>query len=143
MLSKACGYAINAMIYVASLPAKRQRARLRDIAKAINSPEAFTGKILQALVKDSLLVSTKGPNGGFAIKGSASQIMLGQIVSSIYGGALFSGCALGLRKCSENHPCAVHYKFKVIRERLSCMLLTTGLSDVAERVNTGLGFLKH
>jgi Rrf2 family transcriptional regulator, iron-sulfur cluster assembly transcription factor len=61
MFSKTCKYAINAMIYVATLPTEQERVGLKEISKAINSPEAFTGKILQALVRDELLASTKGP----------------------------------------------------------------------------------
>ncbi|PRY87621.1 RrF2 family transcriptional regulator [Mongoliibacter ruber] len=143
MFSKACKYAINAMIYIASLPKGNQRAGLKDIATAINSPEAFTAKILQSLVKDDLLNSVKGPHGGFAICGNPSEIYLAQLVESIDGNILLTGCALGLKKCSEDHPCPVHYKFKAIREHLAGMLLTTSLSDVADRVNTGISFLKH
>ncbi|EOZ96863.1 transcriptional regulator, BadM/Rrf2 family [Indibacter alkaliphilus LW1] len=143
MFSKTCKYAINAMIYVASLPIGNERASLKDISKAINSPEAFTAKILQALVRDDLLISVKGPHGGFSINGKASEIYLAQIVDSIDGNLLFTGCALGLKKCAEEHPCAVHYKFKAIREHLTGMLHSTNLTDMADRVNNGISFLKY
>lgn len=143
MFSKTCKYAINAMIYVATLPTEQERVGLKEISKAINSPEAFTGKILQALVRDELLASTKGPNGGFFIAKNPSEIFLSQIVESIDGDMLFTGCALGLEKCSEDHPCPVHHKFKAIRDHLTGMLMTTSLKDVAERVNVGISFLKY
>lgn len=142
MFSKACKYAINAMIYVATLPKGQERVGLKEIAKAINSPEAFTAKILQELVKDDLLNSIKGPNGGFHIQGDPSKIVLADIVHSIDGDMIFNGCALGLQECSENHPCPVHHKFKAIRDHLTGMLLTTSLKDVADRVNVGISFLK-
>lgn len=143
MFSKTCKYAINAMIYVATLPTEQERVGLKEISKAINSPEAFTGKILQALVRDELLASTKGPNGGFFIAKNPAEIFLSQIVESIDGDMLFTGCALGLEKCSEDHPCPVHHKFKAIRDHLTGMLMTTSLKDVAERVNVGISFLKY
>lgn len=131
------------MIYVATLPTEQERVGLKEISKAINSPEAFTGKILQALVRDELLASTKGPNGGFFIAKNPAEIFLSQIVESIDGDMLFTGCALGLEKCSEDHPCPVHHKFKAIRDHLTGMLMTTSLKDVAERVNVGISFLKY
>jgi Rrf2 family transcriptional regulator, iron-sulfur cluster assembly transcription factor len=143
MFSKACKYAINAMIYVATLPDNQERAGLKEISKGINSPEAFTGKILQELVRHDLLQSVKGPNGGFYIQGVPSKIYLSQIVEAIDGDMLFTGCALGLQKCSEEHPCPVHHKFKAIREHLTGMLMTTSLRDVADRVNIGISFLKY
>ncbi|SNR97855.1 transcriptional regulator, BadM/Rrf2 family [Belliella buryatensis] len=143
MFSKACKYAINAMIYVASLPENGQRAGLKEIAKAINSPEAFTAKILQQLVRDELLNSAKGPHGGFEIQGNPNTITIAQIVGSIDGDMIFTGCALGLEKCSEDHPCPVHHKFKAVRDHLTGMMLTTNLKDIATRVNDGISFLKY
>ena len=142
MFSKTCKYALNAMIFVASLPEGKNRAGLREISKAINSPEAFTAKILQQLVRGSLLNSAKGPHGGFAVKGDSHTITIAQIVAAIDGDLVFTGCALGLEKCSEIRPCPVHHKFKAVRDHLKGMLLTTNLKDVANRVNEGISFLK-
>ena len=99
MFSKTCKYALNVMIFVASLPEGKNRAGLREISKAINSPEAFTAKILQQLVRGSLLNSAKGPHGGFAVKGDSHTITIAQIVAAIDGDMVFTGCALGLEKC--------------------------------------------
>jgi Rrf2 family transcriptional regulator, iron-sulfur cluster assembly transcription factor len=142
MLSKTCKYAINAMIYMATRPDAGEKTGLREIAEAINSPQAFTAKILQNLVKDGLVSSTKGPHGGFCIKRPAAEIFLAEIVACIDGDQLFVGCALGLEKCTEDHPCPVHYKFKAVRDHLTGMLQTTHLGDVSDRVITGLSFLK-
>ena len=143
MFSKACKYAINAMIYVATLPQRQERAGLKEISKAINSPVAFTAKILQDLVKADLLRSVKGPNGGFQLHGDPSRIFLSEIVHSIDGDMIFTGCALGLETCSEEHPCPVHHKFKAVRDHLTGMLMTTSLKDVADRVNIGISFLRY
>lgn len=142
MFSKACKYALNAMIFMASLPEGKDRVGLREISNAINSPEAFTAKILQQLVRGELLNSTKGPHGGFAIHGNPSMITIAKIVTSIDGDMIFSGCALGLKQCSEAHPCPVHHKFKAVRDHLTGMLFTTNLKDIAGRVNDGVSFLK-
>ena len=142
MFSKTCKYAINAMIYVAALPGGQERSGLKDISKAINSPEAFTAKILQQLVKSGLLHSMKGPNGGFYIHRDSQHIVLSEIVQAIDGDLIFTGCALGLEKCSEDHPCPVHHKFKAVRDHLTGMLMTTSLNDVADSVNIGSSFLK-
>jgi len=143
MFSKACKYAINAMIYVATLPEGQERSGLKEISRAINSPEAFTAKILQELVKVDLLHSIKGPNGGFFLQRDTNQIFLSEIVQAIDGDIIFTGCALGMEKCSEDHPCPVHHKFKAVRDHLTGMLMTTSLKDVADRVNIGVSFLKY
>lgn len=142
MFSKACKYAINSMVFLATLPEGQMRAGLKDIAFATNSPEAFTAKILQTLVRENLLLSIKGPNGGFEISEEGRKIPLYRIVQVIDGDSIFTGCALGLQVCSENHPCAVHHKFKAIRDHLTGMMMTTTLQDMALGINTGTSFLR-
>jgi len=46
MFSKACKYAIKALIYIASRSNDATRISLRDIAAKIDSPEHFTAKII-------------------------------------------------------------------------------------------------
>lgn len=142
MFSKACKYAINSMIYLATLPDGLERSGLKEISFAINSPEAFTAKILQTLVKENLLISVKGPHGGFEISEEGRKAPLYRIVQVIDGDSIFTGCALGLQVCSEKHPCAVHHKFKAIRDHLTGMMMTTTLTDMAQGIKNGISFLK-
>ncbi len=142
MFSKACKYAINSMIYLATLPDGLERSGLKEISFAINSPEAFTAKILQTLVKENLLISVKGPHGGFEISEEGRKAPLYRIVQVIDGDSIFTGCALGLQVCSEKHPCAVHHKFKAIRDHLTGMMMTTTLTDMAQGITNGISFLK-
>lgn len=143
MFSKACKYAINSMIFLATLPEGEERVGLKDIAVAINSPEAFTAKILQTLVRENLLESIKGPHGGFQISESGKKVPLHRVVQVMDGEAVFTGCALGLQTCSEKRPCAVHYKFKAIRDHLTGMMMTTTLEDMANGIRTGVSYLKY
>lgn len=130
------------MIYLATLPDGLERSGLKEISYAIDSPEAFTAKILQALVKENLLNSVKGPHGGFEISEEGRNAPLYRIVQVIDGDSIFTGCALGLQVCSEKHPCAVHHKFKAIRDHLTGMMMTTTLTDMAQGINNGISFLK-
>lgn len=142
MFSKACEYSIKASIFLASRQEENRRARLPEIAAAINSPEAFTAKLLQILVKKKLLLSIKGPKGGFELAEGGDEITLYQVVEAIDGPSLFESCALGLKKCSEVNPCPVHQKFKTVRQHLAGILLTTTVKEAGGGVNIGKTFLK-
>lgn len=142
MFSKACEYAIRASIYIAVKSEAGQRVSLKDIAGAIDSPEAFTAKILQQLSKDQIIASVKGPSGGFSIdKKKLQSLRLSQIVYAIDGDRIYKGCGLGLKDCSERKPCPVHHKFKIIREELKAMLENTTVSELANGLGKGLTFL--
>lgn len=127
MFSRACEYAIKIMIYIAGNKQQGQRIGLREITKAIESPEAFTAKILQQLVRAELLKSYRGPSGGFELE--ESEIKLIDIVVAIDGRKLLDNCVLGFAACSGENPCPVHDKFIPIRHMLSETLLSTHLLE--------------
>ncbi len=144
MFSKACEYAIRAAIYISLQSREQQRASLKDIAQEIGSPEAFTAKILQQLVKNDIIESVKGPHGGFDISlKKMRQVKLSMIVYAIDGDQIYKGCGLGLAECSESKPCPVHEKFAIIRARLRRMLESTTLFELSTGLTTGLTFLKR
>ncbi|UKM65979.1 Rrf2 family transcriptional regulator [Flavobacteriaceae bacterium GSB9] len=143
MFSKACEYGIKATIFIATKSYEGERVSPKEISKEINSPQAFTAKILQALVRNNVINSIKGAHGGFEIdKDKIGAIKLAQVVNAIDGDAIYKGCGLGLEKCDENHPCPVHDKFKGIRGELAFMLENTTLEELALNIKSGTSFLR-
>nr|WP_321228407.1 Rrf2 family transcriptional regulator [uncultured Psychroserpens sp.] len=143
MFSKACEYGIRASIFIAKNSYEGKRVSPKKISEEINSPQAFTAKILQVLVKHDIINSVKGAYGGFEIdKKRIATIKLSQIVEAIDGDNIYKGCGLGLEKCNDKHPCPVHDKFISIREGLKTMLENTNLEELALDIKTGVSFLK-
>ena len=143
MFSKTCEYGIRAAIYVAVQSLANKRAGLKDIAREIDSPEAFTAKILQQLSRTDIITSHKGPSGGFVIQlDKMADIFLSDIVLALDGDSIFKTCGLGLKECSEKQPCPVHNKFKAIRTELKNMLNQTNLLDLAVGYSKGKTYLK-
>ena len=144
MFSKSCEYAIRATIFIATQCCKDEKVRIKEIAKEIDSPIAFTAKILQTLVKNNIVKSKKGVGGGFMIlKENLQEIKLLDIVIAIDGDSVFLKCGLGLSNCSEDHPCPVHEKFKFIKSDLVFMLENTNLEELALGIKKGITFLKY
>ena len=143
MFSKACEYGIRASLFIAQSSLNERRVSLKEIAEEIDSPEAFTAKILQQLVKAELFQSIKGPKGGFEVsEAQTKQIMLTQIVQALDGDRILRNCALGLRDCNAANPCPVHDKFLGIREDLKVMLGTTSLYEMASKLEQGISVLR-
>lgn len=143
MFSKACEYAIRASIYIAKNSLDGKRVCLLKISEDINSPKAFTAKILQALVRHNIVKSVKGAYGGFEIdKKHISKVNLLQIVQAIDGDKIFKGCALGLEACDEKQPCPFHDKYNMVRTELIKMLENTSLEELASDLKSGSAYLK-
>jgi Rrf2 family protein len=137
MFSKTCEYGIRAVIYIWSQNAKGVKLGAKDISKAIEAPEYFTAKILQSLVKQCLLSSTKGPNGGFYISEDQENMRLLDLVEAIDGDKLFRGCVIGLKHCAESHPCPIHNEYKLIRGNLTRLLADKTIKVLAKEVVAG------
>ncbi len=142
MFSKACEYAIRAMVYIAQKGAGGKRVGIKEISQGIDSPEPFLAKILQDLARTGLLSSVKGPNGGFFFEGGRT-VTLYDIVKVVDGDHLFTGCGLGLKRCNEKAPCPIHDEFKLIRNKIRAMLETTRVDEFTDELNRGLMYLKR
>jgi Rrf2 family protein len=144
MFSKACEYGIRAAVHLARQSEKGERSSLKQISNAIDSPVAFTAKVLQSLARDGIIQSIQGPAGGYEIpKENLSRVFIIDVVRAIDGDRIFNGCGLGLANCNEKKPCPLHFQFKSIRDELKEMLQTTSVQDLALQLHDGLAFLKR
>ena len=144
MFSKACEYGIRASIYIAEQSLLERKVSLIEVASAIESPTAYTSKILQLLSRNFIINSDKGPTGGFSMdKKELDKIKLSDIVFTIDGDSIYNGCGLGLKQCNEAMPCPVHNQFKLIRNDLKKMLEKTTVKALALDYEKGLTFLKR
>jgi Rrf2 family transcriptional regulator, iron-sulfur cluster assembly transcription factor len=122
MLSNTCKYAVRALIYLGKYSENGTKIGIKKISADLLIPTPFLGKILQNMVKQKILVSTKGPNGGFGLARKTSEISLYDIVRVVDGEDFFKNCLIGLQPCSTHadneKPCPVHGRFGPIRAQL-------------------------
>ena len=144
MFSKACEYGIRAVVFIAIKSKIDEKSSISEIAEAINSPVAFTAKICQKLARLNLIISKKGPTGGFYIEPD-SDLKLSEIVNAIDGDSIFRGCGLGLHQCDAKNPCPLHDQFAVIRTNLKRMCEQTTIMQLGNSLEygTSLKFNPH
>lgn len=142
MFSKTCEYAIKALIFIAQKTNNEKKVGIRDVAEGIDSPEHFIAKILQTLSKRGFVNSSKGPNGGFYMDENTLEVTLADVVKEIDGDKILYGCGIGLKQCSETHPCPIHNDFKIIREQIVEMLEKSKIRMFIENLEQNITFLK-
>ena len=139
MLSNTCKYALRALIYMAKFSKDDTRIGIRKISEDLNLSSPFLGKILQNLVKQKLLVSTKGPNGGFSLAKKPEEISLWDIVVNVDGEDYFTNCLIGLRPCKSHDPskpfCPVHFKYEELRQQTSVFYKETSLRTISDDID--------
>lgn len=141
MLSLTCQTAIKAVIYLASKFDTGQKSGIREIAEFIDASEHSVGKMLQTLVKENVIMSAKGPTGGFFITAKQKNQPVMNIIEAIDGKEVFNQCGLGLSKCSATHPCPIHNDYKMIRDGFKQMCRDKKIIDLCETVNNGMAYL--
>ena len=141
MLSLTCKTAIKAVIYLASKVEINDKAGIKEIAEFIHASEHTVGKMLQILVKENVINSSKGPTGGFNLNVQQRIQPIINVVFAIDGKEVFNQCGLGLSKCSETHPCPIHNDYKVARELVEKIFKEKRIIDLCDPVTHGLAFL--
>jgi Rrf2 family protein len=130
LYSRSTQYAIRAMSYLASQP-RTAYTPIREVAEATRVPLPFLAKIVQTLSRRGLLSSQRGRGGGVALSSPPADILLEDIVHAVDGTDLSTMCVLGLAKCSDTAPCAVHDLWKGLRQSLLRTLHAKRLSEIA------------
>ena len=133
IFSRQCEYALQAVMYLALRPDGRMTS-IRELAKKLEIPYHFLAKILQDLSYKGLLISQKGPTGGFALGMPAKDITLFHIVEAIDGVDFTNKCVMGFPECSGKNPCAVHDKWATIRDGIYSMLVNKNIAQMAREM---------
>lgn len=129
MISRTGIHAIRALTRLAELGPEEFRGAAA-LANEIGAPANYLGKLLQTLASAGLLESRKGIGGGFRLARRARGISLRQILDPIENIGRWEGCFLGLARCSDASPCAVHHEWGPLRDRYLALLSKTTLADL-------------
>jgi Rrf2 family iron-sulfur cluster assembly transcriptional regulator len=78
-ISRKAALAIEAVLYVA-LNAVDRTVRSGEITQRQNVPQRYLEPVLQALVREGVMVGVRGPRGGYKLARERRRITLGEIV---------------------------------------------------------------
>ncbi len=138
MLSNTSKYALRALIYLSKFSSEEKMVGVKKISEDLKLSSPFLGKILQNLVKQKLLISTKGPNGGFALAKPSSEINLWDVITRIDGEEFFNNCLIRLEPCYSNDSskplCPVHFQYESLRQEIAKFYKETSLEVVGEDI---------
>ncbi|MDH5365815.1 MAG: Rrf2 family transcriptional regulator [Cyclobacteriaceae bacterium] len=137
MFSKSCQYAIQAILYIGLKGGNKTPVSIKSICNDQNIPNHFLAKILQLLVKQKILSSVKGPNGGFILNKPIRNFKLIEVVEFIDGSEIFNQCGIGFKRCSDDTPCPVHDTFRQVKNKIKEILTQKSLKQLCDEINEG------
>ena len=136
ILSRTSQYAVQALIYMATQTSTSPVLN-KDIAAQLGVPAPYLAKILQGLAKGNLLFSFRGRLGGFCLREDGNKITLMQVLLLTEGPAFTESCMLGLKKCSDETACPLHFRWVPVKKVIIDMLQDTTLEKLAKAVESG------
>ncbi len=136
VLSKSFGYALRGILYIAKLQEENRKIQIDEIANNLSVPKHFLGKIMQQIVKEGLLRSTKGPYGGFSLTSKTLNTPLIKLLEVTDGMDQFKMCVLKLKYCTGVNPCPLHYEMEQLREKFLSLFNETTIDDLVKDSNS-------
>ncbi|HNT36775.1 MAG TPA: Rrf2 family transcriptional regulator [bacterium] len=127
-ISDAASLALHAL----SLFAKKHAILLstREVAELLDVSEAHLAKVLQRLNRSGLVVSVRGPGGGFTLAKPAEKVTLLEVYEAIEGPMDQSTCLLRKPVCPEG-KCILGDLLKSMNAQVKDRLSQTTLADAA------------
>ncbi len=127
-ISEAFSLALHATSLMAGA---RQRLSVAQIASRLSVSEAHLSKVLQRLGKAGILESTRGPGGGFSLKGPAKEISLLNIYESVEGPLRPAACLFEEKSCGGK-TCLLGGLIGQVNREFEDYLRKTRLSQVKD-----------
>jgi len=134
MFSSASRYGIRAVLFLAVNSSVKRKYISTELAEQIDVKKPYLSKILQALAKENIISSIKGPSGGFYLDRKNKQKNLMQILNCFDDLDTFNTCVLGLDECSNEHPCPLHFQAFAYREGMKYQFTHLTIADLAKKV---------
>jgi Rrf2 family iron-sulfur cluster assembly transcriptional regulator len=132
IFSKSFGYAIRSILYVAVMRDEKRYVQVEEIAAKLATPRHFMGKIMKKLAKEKILISTKGPSGGFMLAENTMRMPLMDLIIIIDGVEIFNTCVLRAKECNSASPCPLHFRMESVKRNLKSILSDTAVGDLLE-----------
>ena len=123
-LTRAGEYAVRCVLYL-SLLEGGVVAKRKEIAREMDIPDQFLGKIAQQLSRAGILEIVQGPNGGFRLLISPDKISLLDVVEAVIGEIFLNDCLMRPDSCTRSQTCAVNKVWEKAKNQLRGTLRET------------------
>ena len=133
MLSQRTRYTIRALLHLADRYGSGP-VRLGDIAEAQNIPPKFLTVMLSQMIRNGLVASRRGREGGYWLAKPPAEISYGEIVRLTRGSLGLLPCAsrFAYQKCKHcitEEKCRLHRVMLMVRDETARILDGLSLAD--------------
>ncbi len=129
MISKTGLYVIRALAQLAKVPSDSWLGTA-VLAKEIDAPVNYLGKLLHILAREQIILSQKGVRGGVRLARRPEEISLFDALEPFENFRRWSDCLLGQEGCPDVNPCVLNKRWAPARDEVLRFLRETYASDL-------------
>lgn len=136
MLSSKARYGLKAMAELARLHDRNEPVRVESIAEAEGAPAKYLEAILTQLRKRGLLISRRGPSGGFMLARNPETISLAEVIRTLDGPFAPTPCARTREPvccdgCASLKTCTLRPFMQEVRDAMAGVWEGRTIADLA------------
>jgi Rrf2 family protein len=128
-VSRKIDYVLRAAIYLARQETSRACA-ISEIAASEEIPKRFLEKILQDLIHQGIVVSRRGPHGGYSLARPKESITFRQVIEAVEGPVALNVCVGEQHDCSLYPKCGMLWVWQEAQRRVVDLFTQTTLADI-------------
>jgi Rrf2 family protein len=134
-ISEAASLALNATALMVGEEAGR--VSTEAMADRLGASVAHLHKVLQRLAKSGLVVSSRGPGGGYGLARPPKDVTLLELYEVVDGPLEISHCPLGAHVCGHTEQCPLGLALGKAGNELKEALSKTTLADYRTALDAG------
>jgi len=124
-------YAVTAMLDLA-IHFENGPITLADISRRQGISLSYLEQLFSRLRKQGLVVSARGPGGGYRLSREAAEIAVADVITAIDEKVDATRCG-GLANCQDDQPCLTHELWSDLSQRIYDFLSGITLADLVNR----------
>ena len=130
-LSKKADYGLIAVRHLA-MKHSSGACNSKEIARTYGIPTELLAKILQKLVKNGLLISHQGAEGGYALARDPGTVTAFEVIRAIDGPLLITSCVTSHGDCSQAPTCTVKEPLSKVNDIIVQALNSVTISSLGD-----------
>lgn len=103
---------------------------IKEVAERQEVSVAYLEQILNTLRKAGLILSVKGPGGGYLLSRCPAHISIGAVLNALEGPVAITSCLDPSEGCSRVDTCVTHLLWRSLGEKIEAFLNTITLDDL-------------
>jgi len=124
-------YAVTAMLDLA-IHFDKGPITLADISRRQGISLSYLEQLFSRLRKQGLVISARGPGGGYRLSRDSSEIAVADVITAIDEKVDATRCG-GLANCQDDQPCLTHELWSDLSQRIYDFLSGITLADLVGR----------